>query len=245
MPEHGNKYTAVAVAYASVVLGSGALLWFGAFVYAGSFSVWDFGFGPLPVLFTDAGLSLVFFLQHSTMQRRWFKARLDKYAARPFHGAVYGLSSAIALFIVLAGWQTSPHVLISAEGWYRLGCRLLFWASVAGFAWGVKTLGSFDSFGAKTLLRHTGNRPKKAAALTIRGPYKHVRHPLYFFTLLMIWSCPDVSADRLVFNVLWSAWIVTGAWLEEKDLVRDFGGQYRNYQRQVPMLIPWKTLTRR
>ncbi|MFW6284408.1 MAG: methyltransferase family protein, partial [Desulfosalsimonas sp.] len=73
-----------------------------------------------------------------------------------------------------------------------------------------------------------------------RGPYKFVRHPLYFFSLLMIWSCPDITADRLVFNVLWSGWIVTGAWLEEKDLVRDLGRQYRDYQKSVPMLIPWK-----
>jgi len=44
------------------------------------------------------------------------------------------------------------------------------------------------------------------------------RRSWYFFSLLMTWSSPDISADRLLFNVLWSAWIVAGAMLEEKDM---------------------------
>jgi protein-S-isoprenylcysteine O-methyltransferase Ste14 len=75
---------------------------------------------------------------------------------------------------------------------------------------------------------------------TVRGPYRWVRHPLYFFCLLMIWSCPDLSLDRLLHNVLWTAWIVVGSVLEERDLVASFGEEYSNYKREVPMLIPWR-----
>ncbi|MCE5274564.1 MAG: hypothetical protein LLG43_05445 [Deltaproteobacteria bacterium] len=56
--------------------------------------------------------------------------------------------------------------------------------------------------------------------------------------LVMIRSCPDLTADRLLFDVLWSAWIFGATRLEEHDLVRDFGNQYREYQARVPMLIP-------
>jgi protein-S-isoprenylcysteine O-methyltransferase Ste14 len=45
--------------------------------------------------------------------------------------------------------------------------------------------------------------------------------------------------DRLLYNVLWSIWVVIGTFLEERDLVVDFGEPYRDYQRKVPMLIPW------
>jgi protein-S-isoprenylcysteine O-methyltransferase Ste14 len=65
-----------------------------------------------------------------------------------------------------------------------------------------------------------------------------VRHPLYFFVLLMIWSYPTLTADRALFNVLWTVWIFTGSVLEERDLVAEFGDRYREYQRNVPMLIP-------
>ena len=74
----------------------------------------------------------------------------------------------------------------------------------------------------------------------VRGPYRWVRHPFYFFSLLLIWSCPDLSLDRLLHNILWSTWIVVGSVLEERDLVADFGEPYRDYQRKVPMLIPWR-----
>ena len=56
--------------------------------------------------------------------------------------------------------------------------------------------------------------------------------------LLLIWSTPRLSTDQLLFNVLWTAWIVVGAKLEERDLVADFGDTYRRYQRAVPMLVP-------
>lgn len=72
----------------------------------------------------------------------------------------------------------------------------------------------------------------------VRGLYRWVRHPLYLFMILMIWSCPDLTSDRLLFNGLWTVWIVIGSILEERDLVSEFGNAYREYQRKVPMLIP-------
>ncbi|MCK7479628.1 MAG: hypothetical protein M0C28_21625 [Candidatus Moduliflexus flocculans] len=57
--------------------------------------------------------------------------------------------------------------------------------------------------------------------MTITGPYRLVRHPLYLLSIVMIWSCPDLTTDRLLFNLLWTGWIVVGAYLEERDLVAD------------------------
>ena len=38
--------------------------------------------------------------------------------------------------------------------------------------------------------------------------------------------------------MLWTAWIVIGSYFEEIDLVVQFGDAYREYQRNVPMLVP-------
>jgi protein-S-isoprenylcysteine O-methyltransferase Ste14 len=104
----------------------------------------------------------------------------------------------------------------------------------------VISLAGFDAFGVRALrLRLRGER-HEPAGLAIRGAYRYVRHPLYLFVLLLIWSAPQMSADRLLFNVLWTAWIVIGARLEERDLVGEFGDAYRDYQRRVPMLVPWR-----
>jgi len=240
MAKSENHTIAKAVALISPVLSAGSLLWFAVFLYAGSFSVLDLGLGFYWALLLNAGLSLAFFLQHSIMVRKWFQDRARKYIQEPYHGILFSLSSAAALLIVLTAWQKSSYMLFSAEGINRLAFRMVFAASVAGFAWGARALRSVDGFGNHALVLRAGRPQPAAAGLATRGPYKFVRHPLYFFTLLMIWSCPDITADRLVFNVLWSGWIVIGAWLEEKDLIRDFGQPYREYQKTVPMLIPWK-----
>ena len=63
---------------------------------------------------------------------------------------------------------------------------------------------------------------------------------MYSAALLLFWSYPDLTADRLLFNVLWTLWVVVGTVLEERDPVVAFGDPYRDYQRQVPMLIPWR-----
>jgi hypothetical protein len=54
----------------------------------------------------------------------------------------------------------------------------------------------------------------------------------------MIWSCPDLTTDRLLFNGVWTVWIVFGAFMEERDLIAEFGDAYRAYQRRVPMFLP-------
>jgi len=67
-----------------------------------------------------------------------------------------------------------------------------------------------------------------------------VRHPAYLTTLIFIWSQPDLTASRLLLNLLFTAWIIIGTIVEERDLVALYGEDYRTYQRSVPMLIPFK-----
>ncbi len=47
-------------------------------------------------------------------------------------------------------------------------------------------------------------------------------------------------ADRLLFNGLWSGWILIACRLEERDLVADFGDAYLCYREKAPVILPWK-----
>src|SRR5690606_31739711 len=85
-----------------------------------------------------------------------------------------------------------------------------------------------------------------------RGPYAIVRHPAYALTILAWFVTPMLSLDRLVFGLAMSAYLLVGIRLEEKRLEKRFGEKYRDYRKNVPMLIPrfsasrvfesWKTL---
>ena len=65
-----------------------------------------------------------------------------------------------------------------------------------------------------------------------------IRHPLYLGVLLFIW-CQTFCMTDIIVNVVLTAYIIIGTRLEEKKLVLEFGDSYINYQREVPMLIPF------
>ena len=209
-----------------------------AFLFIGSYTIIDLGLNAPAALLIDVILSIIFFLQHSIMVRRGFKKWLGKFMPVVYHNAFYGLTSAIALLIVLVFWQKSPTLVAHADGIIFWLLRALFFLCLAGFFWGVKSLGSFDALGVKPLMRYIGNRPGKPQQIIAKGPYKWSRHPLYLFLIFLIWACPVLTLDRLIFNIMWTFWIVIGTYLEDRDLHREFGSQYLEYSSRVPMLIP-------
>lgn len=79
-----------------------------------------------------------------------------------------------------------------------------------------------------------------ATVLQTDGLHSYTRHPLYFGTLLFIWSLfllfPLVS--NLIACALISVYTVAGIHIEERKLVSEFGGRYKAYARKVPMLVP-------
>ena len=213
---------------------------FTLFLLMGSLTLIDLHLTERTALLTDIVLSVIFFLQHSIMVRRGFKHRLARFVPEPYHQAVYGLISSAALILVLMFWQKSATVVAAADGMIYWILRGMFFLCIAGFVWGVKSLGSFDALGVKPLMRHIGNRPARPQQIAAKGPYRWARHPLYLFVIILLWSCPVLTLDRLVFNILWTGWIVVGTCLEDRDLHREFGKAYLEYSSQVPMLIPYK-----
>jgi len=224
----------------TIVAGSFSLLLFGFFLFGHSFTIIEFGYNRIGSLTLDALLCLMFFVQHSIMIRKGFRNRLTAVVPHHYQGALFTAASSAALIILVLFWQNSNQALISLQGESRWVAHVIFFASLIGIVWGTRALRSFDMFGIQPILAHIRTSRLVTMPLTIQGPYRWTRHPLYFFILVMIWSCPDVTMDRLLFNILFTAWIVLGTLLEERDLVAEFGKTYFNYQSKVPMLIPWK-----
>jgi len=72
------------------------------------------------------------------------------------------------------------------------------------------------------------------------GMQQHIRHPLYAGTLLLIagFFIYMPTWANLISVVISVVYVLIGIKLEERKLVEHFGDAYRNYQRDVPMLIP-------
>lgn len=233
-----NHLAAYSMMALAILIGGGSLLLLGVFLIIGHITIVRSCAPEHQVLLWDALLSMLFFIQHSGMIRSSFRARLARIIPRYYHPSTYAITSGMALTALVLLWQPSQTVFYQVEGLLRLLARTISVFAFVGFSWGVRALGNFDTFGLAPIRAHLRGRELRAPRFVVRGPYLWVRHPLYFFMLALIWSAPDVSSDRLLFNVLWTLWVLLGSYLEEKDLVAEFGEKYRHYQKTVPMLFP-------
>lgn len=86
---------------------------------------------------------------------------------------------------------------------------------------------------------------ERAGKLVARGLYRVVRHPLYTFSLLLIWLTPVVSQNSLTVYIGATIYTLVGAYFEERKLLREFGEAYAHYQQKTPMLIPGWVLGKR
>ena len=226
------------VALLTVGIGGGSLLLFAYFLLFGTPSPVGIVHSDAARLAFDAVLCLAFFVQHSGMIRRGAKQRLAKRIPSAYPPALYSIASGACLLALILAWQPTTNFLFRLQGparWLSAAVALL---AVGGFAWGVRSLRGFDPFGTLPLKAALRGTAAPSSAFVARGPYRYVRHPLYLFMLLLILSTPRFSTDQLLFDVLWTAWIIVGTRLEERDLLVDFGQAYRQYQASVPMLVP-------
>ncbi|HET9587618.1 MAG TPA: isoprenylcysteine carboxylmethyltransferase family protein [Anaerolineales bacterium] len=79
---------------------------------------------------------------------------------------------------------------------------------------------------------------EKQAELVRHGLYRFVRHPLYTFSLLFLWLSPRMSVNTLMVYLALTAYVLVGAFFEERKLLREFGKEYADYRAITPMLIP-------
>jgi methanethiol S-methyltransferase len=226
-----------AVIALAIIIGTGSIL---LLMLGGSFTYTRFGWSERDVLLWDAFLSLLFFVQHSGMVRRSFRQWLTTYMPPLYHSAIYAIGSGIALAVVAVFWQRTETLFWSLQGSLHIASIVCTLLAFALFGWGVVALRSFDILGVGPIRARLRGTPHQPGPFVVRGPYRWVRHPLYSAILVLFWVNPSMTSDRLLFNVLWTAWVIMGTVLEERDLIREFGNLYVDYKRKVPMLIPWR-----
>jgi methanethiol S-methyltransferase len=112
--------------------------------------------------------------------------------------------------------------------------------AVAGFIWSLKYYDLREFAGFLNKNKHNGF---DIAKLKISPLHRFVRHPWYFFMLVIIWT-REMNTTQLVSAVVITLYLIIGSRLEENKLIEQFGDSYRNYRSKVCGLIPlpWKIL---
>jgi len=150
------------------------------------------------------------------------------------------LLSSLVLLLLYWQWRPIPEPVVWTVQ-APLAAALLngiFW-----FGWGLLFVSTclishFQLFGLSQVFARLLGRELPAPKFRAPLLYRHVRHPIYLNFLLAFWATPSMTAGHLLFSLATTGYILIAIQLEERDLIRMFGDQYRRYRERVAMLVP-------
>lgn len=196
--------------------------------------------GPIgPALATNAGLILLWGLQHSIMARPGFKKTWTTIVPKAMERSTYVLISGILMLIIALNWQALDGMIWDVQN--SAARTLLNVLHVSGWAIAVMAtflINHFDLFGLQQVWFNFKDQPEPAPNYTERFLYKIVRHPLQMGFLMGLWITPTMSLTLYSLSTLMTVYIFIGLHYEEKDLVTSLGDDYIDYKKRVRKLIP-------
>ena len=176
---------------------------------------------------------------HSYMARPSFKAKLTKFIPEPADRPTYVLVAGITSLLMTGLWINIPGVIWTAEGSLIIYALLgVFWFGWAFTFASTFAINHFDLFGLRQVYIHFREQPRPPLTFVKRAMYKYIRHPIQTGVMIGIWATPLMTNTQIILSLRFTAYIFTGLWFEERDLIREHGEDYLAYKKEAGMLVP-------
>jgi protein-S-isoprenylcysteine O-methyltransferase Ste14 len=193
----------------------------------------------LPSLIVNTLLLGLFAIQHSVMARPAFKRWWTRFVPHSIERSTFVLLASLALLLLYWQWRPLTSVVWSVENAFGV----ITLNTISGIGWALVLISTFlinhfELFGLRQVFARLRGVALPEARFKAPSLYKSVRHPIYLGFLLAFWATPHMTSGHLLFAIGTTGYILIGIRLEERDLIAQFGEQYRNYRKQVSMLIP-------
>ena len=156
-----------------------------------------------------------------------------------FYYSVFATVTLVCLIYFQYNMRSS--LLWKGAGFHNL---IACWTAVSGILIMLECMGKYFLFVSG--INAFSRKKSTGSTLETGGLHSYTRHPLYFGTLLFIWSLFFLFPfwSNLIVCALITIYTIIGIRIEERKLIIEFGENYANYSSQVPMLIP-RLFTRR
>jgi protein-S-isoprenylcysteine O-methyltransferase Ste14 len=198
--------------------------------------------GTSTALLVDAGLMLLFGLQHSIMARAAFKRALTRVVPAHLERTTFVLVSSTALALLMWQWRPIDGTVWSVDN-----------GAVATSLWAVNAMGwlgvpavsfmidHFDLFGLKQSFDGFRRRSVERKGFVTPLLYRYMRHPMMTAFFVAVWVTPHMTAGHALLSVGMSLYIVIGVHFEERSLARELGAPYVRYQASTSKFLPFRS----
>jgi protein-S-isoprenylcysteine O-methyltransferase Ste14 len=223
---------------------AGAFAWTGAALFAASLLFFLYSYLVVFGRPAEAGgwaapalvntlLFSAFALHHSALARTRMRELIRRRVSPHLERALYTWTASLLFLGVCALWRPVPGVayeLTGAAWWVGVSVQI---AGVVLTNRGASKLDVLDLAGVRQVRLARGGHAAPHVALETRGVYGFVRHPIYLGWFLLVFGAPLMTATRLTFAIVSTAYLAIAVPWEERALVETFGQEYEAYRRRV------------
>lgn len=193
----------------------------------------------LQSVIVDTTLIALFAIQHSAMARQGFKRWWTRVVPVSIERSTYVLFTSLVLLLLYWQWQPIPASVWTVHNTVVAGVLDgTFWLGWAVLVASTFLINHFELFGLSQVFARLFGTQLSDPSFRTPLLYRYVRHPIYLGILLAVWATPSMTVGHLLFAGIITGYILIGIRLEERDLVKQFGDQYRRYRERASMLIP-------
>lgn len=194
------------------------------------------------------GWSVVHSITAAFGLKGWFRQTFGEAAYVGWYRLLYNFFSLVTFLPIylLMPVLLPQNVLWSWERPYLSIAQIMQIVGLVGLAYSLWITDVWSFLGIRQALWHLrgvqGSVPEPQ--FTRKGPYALVRHPLYTFSLILLWFNPVITVSQCIFYSGATLYFWLGSIYEERKLAAHFGDVYRQYQQTTPRLIPFLNLRR-
>jgi len=204
----------------------------------------NYVFDALVIILLFGFYSLIHSYLASIKVKEWFKKNFGDLIA--FYRLGYNIF-ALALFYLIYELSPKPYlILYDLPNPYDLIILVPQFLALAGLFWAFKYICFKEFLGLNQVKRYFeknyNSELDENLTLQLEGPFRYTRHPVYFFSILILLFRPTMDLFYLVFFICLVIYFYIGSYFEEEKLAKHFGEIYTDYRKSVPKIFPVKFL---